>query len=521
MGLFTKITYTEVSYATRASQPLTLYQLHNKLREAIENAFPASYWVIAEISEVRVHGSGHCYLTLTEKDSRNQNNLIAQAKGTIWRNNYREISTYFESQTGHKLRSGLKILFNASVRFHELYGFNLDILDIDPNYTIGDLARQRQETIKKLEAGGLLEKNKNQYLTEVPQRLAVISSATAAGYGDFVNQLEQNPYGYFFKTTLFEASVQGNEAAASVMQALRLIQKQHQQFDAVILIRGGGAQTDLLCFDDYNLAAAIGEFPLPVLTGIGHERDETICDLVAHTKLKTPTAVAAFLIDCCLTFEAHLDTVFEDLKDLAAVIVKRKNSLLENQILALSQQTNRFLKQQDYVMECLVRNLSVKPKKYLTEQDKFISCQELNLVNFTRKKLETSEVKLIQQSAKLENLSRQTVLQKTQKLEHLIYCLSTSAKNNIANKQLRFQPFATKLKTETQQFFREKAYRLQLTEMEVKNRDPEQMLLRGYTLTYVNGRLIRSANDLKPGDVIQTHFADGGAESIISQLTIL
>src|SRR5688572_17308135 len=231
MGLFTKITYTEVNYSTRANQPLTLFQLHNKLRDAIENAFPDSYWVVAEISEVRTHASGHCYLTLTEKDSRNQNNLIAQAKGTIWRNNYKEISSYFEAQTGHKLRSGLKILFNASVRFHELYGFNLDILDIDPNYTIGDLARQRQETIKKLEANGLLEKNKNRYLPEVPQRLALISSATAAGYGDFINQLAQNIYGYHFKTTFFEASVQGNEAAASILQALRLIQSQYQQFD--------------------------------------------------------------------------------------------------------------------------------------------------------------------------------------------------------------------------------------------------------------------------------------------------
>ena len=521
MGLFTKITYTEVSYSTGAGQPLTLFQLHRKLREAIEDAFPASYWVVAEISEVRTHSSGHCYLTLTEKDSRNQNNLVAQARGTIWKQNYREISTNFEAQTGHKLRSGLKILFNASVRFHELYGFNLDILDIDPNYTIGDLARQRQETLKKLEANGLLEKNKTRYLPEVPQRIAVISSGTAAGYGDFINQLENNPYGYHFKTVLFEASVQGNEAAASVMQALRLVEMQQKQFDAVVLIRGGGAQTDLLCFDDYNLAAALGAFPLPVLTGIGHERDETIADLVAHTKLKTPTAVAAFLIDCFLTFESHLDNVFEDLKDLAGTIVKRKYALLENQIRALSQHTNRFLKQQDYVMECLVRNLSVKPKKYLTDQDKFISCQELNLVNFTRKKLETSEVKLLQQSHKLESLSRQTVQTKAQKLEHLIYCTSTAAKNNIAAKKLRFQPFAGNLKAETQKFLREKTYRLQLTELQVKNRDPEQMLLRGYTLTYVNGNLVRSAKDLKAGDLIQTYFADGGAESTISHLTIL
>ena len=171
--------------------------------------------------------------------------------------------------------------------------------------------------------------------------------------------------------------MQGNEAAASVRQALRLIEMQKSQFDAVILIRGGGAQTDLLCFDDYELAAAIGNFPLPVLTGIGHERDETVADMVAHTKLKTPTAVAAFLIDCCLTFEAHLDTVFEDLKDLAAVIVKRKAAVLENLVLKVSQSTNRFLKQQDSRLELLVRNLSLKPKKFLTEQDKFISCQEL------------------------------------------------------------------------------------------------------------------------------------------------
>lgn len=521
MGLFTKITYNEVSYSTRASQPLTLFQLHNKLREAIENAFPASYWVVAEISEVRVHHSGHCYLTLTEKDQRNQNNLVAQARGTIWKQNYRDISTYFEAQTGHKLRGGLKILFNASVRFHELYGFNLDVLDIDPNYTIGDLARQRQETLKKLEANGLLEKNKKRFLPEVPQRIAIISSATAAGYGDFMNQLKQNPYGYHFKTTLFEASVQGNEAAASVKQAFRLIESQQNQFDAVVLIRGGGAQTDLLCFDDYELAAAIGNFPLPVLTGIGHERDETIADLVAHTRLKTPTAVAAYLIDLFLTFEGELDSVYENLKDLAAIIVKRKTSVLESQLLSLSQSTGRFLKQQDYKLECLVRSLSVKPKKYLNEQDKFLSCHELNLMNFTRKKLDNTALKLVQQTGKLETLSRQGLQQKEQALTHTIYCLSAAARNNITNRKLRFQLFPNQLLTAAQKFCREKEYRLQLTEMQVKSRDPEQMLLRGYTLTYANGKLVRSAKDLKAGDVVQTYFADGGTESTITNLTIL
>jgi exodeoxyribonuclease VII large subunit len=521
MGLFTKITYTEVSYATNASQPLTLFQLHQKLRETIENVFPASYWVVAEIAEVRTHSSGHCYLTLTEKDTRKGGALVAQARGTIWKQNYREISSYFESQTGHQLKNGLKILFNASVRFHELYGFNLDILDIDPNYTIGDLARQKQETLNKLAANGLLEKNKTRTLAEVPQRLAIISSATAAGYGDFVNQLENNSYGYAFKCTLFEAAMQGNDASASMQQAFRLIERQKEQFDAVILIRGGGAQLDLLCFDDYYLAAAIGEFPLPVLTGIGHERDETVADLVAHTRLKTPTAVAEFLIDMCLTFENHLDTVLDDTKTLATHIINSKNLLLENRILTLVQTTNRFLKKADQKLETLVRNLSAKPQKFLTEQDKYLSCQELNLVNFTRKKLENSELQQQQLQHSLENISRKMVGQKAEKLEHLTYCLSISSRNFLNNARLRFEIFPPKLQNASQQFCREKSYRLRLIETELKAHDPEKMLLRGYTLTYVNGQLVRSAKDLKPGDPIQTYFADGGAESTITNLTIL
>jgi exodeoxyribonuclease VII large subunit len=521
MGLFTKITYSEESYATNTNQPLTLFQLHQKLRETIENAFPASYWVVAEIAEVRSHSSGHCYLTLTEKDARKGGALVAQARATIWKQNYREISIFFENQTGHKLRGGLKILFNASVRFHELYGFNLDILDIDPNYTIGDLARQKQETLNKLAANGLLEKNKTKILSQVPQRLAIISSATAAGYGDFTNQLQHNPYGYYFKCTLFEAAMQGNDASASMQQAFRLVALQQKQFDAVILIRGGGAQLDLLCFDDYNLAAAIGEFPLPVLTGIGHERDETIADMVAHTRLKTPTAVAEFIIDRCLTFESHLDTILEDTKARATQIVNSKNLTLENRILTLVQETNQFLKKNDHKLDLLARNLSAKPQKFLTGQDKHISCQELNLVNFTRKKLENAALHGQNLQHKLQTVSRQTVGQKAQKLDHAVYCLSTAARNFVTNARLRFEGFPAKLQASAMQLCREKEYRLRLTESELKNHDPEKMLLRGYTLTYVNGTLVRSAKDLKPGDLIQTHFADGGAESTITQLTIL
>ena len=278
-------------------EALSLYDLNALVRRSLEQCLPDEYWVQAELSDVRTNSTGHCYLEFIQKDPRS-NNLIAKARGTIWANVYRLLKPYFEESTGQAFVSGIKVLVQVTVSFHELYGYSLTVQDIDPTYTLGDMARRRREILKQLEEEGVLTLNKELEMPVLPQRIAVVSSPTAAGYGDFCHQLKNNPRGFFFHTELFPALMQGDRVEESVLSALDAILNRQEDFDAVVIIRGGGATSDLSGFDTYLLAAACAQFPLPIITGIGHERDDTVLDSVAHTRVKTPTAAAEYLINC-------------------------------------------------------------------------------------------------------------------------------------------------------------------------------------------------------------------------------
>lgn len=277
--------------------PLTLLDLNGLVRRQLEQSLSDTYWVQAELSDVRTHGAGHCYLEFIQKDARG-NNLVAKARGVIWSNVFRLLKPYFEESAGQAFASGIKVLVEVSVNFHELYGYSLTVHDIDPTYTMGDMARRRREILARLEEEGVLTLNKELAIPVLPQRVAVISSASAAGYGDFCDQLHHNLRGYSFCTELFPALMQGDRVEESVLAALDKIMARADSFDVVVIIRGGGATSDLSGFDTYLLAAACAQFPLPIVTGIGHERDDTVLDMVAHTRVKTPTAAAELLISC-------------------------------------------------------------------------------------------------------------------------------------------------------------------------------------------------------------------------------
>ncbi len=287
--------------------PLGLADLLSRVRQALQQQLADSYWVVAEVSDLTLprFAEAHCYLTLTEQtiDSRGTP-VKAQARATLWSQRYQQLAPAFERATGQALRPGLKLLLRVQVRFHEQYGLSLDVVAIDPSYTVGELALLRLKTLRQLEEKGLLERQKLLTLPLAPQRLAVISSPTAAGFQDFVQQLDEAPYD--FALTLFPALMQGDEAPASIRAALAGVRARRGQFDVVVIIRGGGSRADLVAFDEYGLAAAIGAFPLPVLTGIGHERDEAVVDLTAHRALKTPTAVAVFLVERLARLEGLL-----------------------------------------------------------------------------------------------------------------------------------------------------------------------------------------------------------------------
>ena len=274
---------------------LTLFELNVLVKKSITQCLPDDYWVQAEISDVRFNMTGHCYLEFVQK-APGGNNLIAKARGVIWCDTLQLLKPYFEETTGQVFVAGIKVLVKVTVEFHELYGYSLTVRDIDPTYTVGDMVRRRKEILSQLQAEGVLTLNKELEMPLPPQRIAVISSATAAGYGDFSHQLSSNSHGYYFHTELFPAVMQGNQVEESVIGALDAIMGRLDDFDVVVIIRGGGATSDLSGFDTYMLAAACAQFPLPIITGIGHERDDTVLDAVSHTRVKTPTAAAELLI---------------------------------------------------------------------------------------------------------------------------------------------------------------------------------------------------------------------------------
>lgn len=334
--------------------PLTLYELNALVRRSLEHCLPDEYWVQAELSDVRTNSTGHCYLEFVQKDPRG-NQLIAKARATIWSNVFRLLKPYFEESTGQAFASGIKVLVQVTVSFHELYGYSLTVQDIDPTYTLGDLARRRREILKQLEEEGVLTLNKELEMPPLPRRIAVISSPTAAGYGDFCHQLAHNPRGFFFHTELFPALMQGDRVEESVLAALDRVNVRRDQFDVVVIIRGGGATSDLSGFDTYLLAAACAQFPLPIITGIGHERDDTVLDSVAHTRVKTPTAAAEYLI-ACMTESA----------DELAALVDRLSVAVNERLLA---EHNR--------QERLIRSLGEAVRGRIGyEQRRLFSCQQ-------------------------------------------------------------------------------------------------------------------------------------------------
>ena len=313
---------------------VTLYELNRLVSKVIESEMPSEYWVEAELSECR-ESRGHCYMELIQKDERTAT-PIAKASAKCWANKWMLIRPGFERTTGQRLHAGMKVLLKVFAQFHEAYGFSWIVTDIDPTYTLGDMARKRQEIIRQLKEEGVFDLQKELQLPLFCQRIAVISSETAAGYGDFCNQLADNPYGFQFHTRLFPAIMQGEGVEQSIINALNRIY--NGQFDCVVIIRGGGATSDMSGFDTLALAENVANFPLPIITGIGHDRDESILDMVSHIRVKTPTAAAALLID-------HLKTILDAINESQTRLThyaQQKLSTLHSQLSTIAETLPRF-----------------------------------------------------------------------------------------------------------------------------------------------------------------------------------
>ena len=340
------------------TQRFSLFELNRMVRESIELSMPDEYWVEAELSECR-ESRGHCYMELIQKDELSAT-PVAKASAKCWANKWLAIRPYFERTTGQQLHAGMKVLLKVYPQFHEAYGFSWIVSDIDPTYTLGDMARKRQEIIQKLKAEGVFDLQKELQLPMFCQRIAVISSQTAAGYGDFCNQLADNPYGFQFETQLFPAIMQGEGVEQSIINALESIYNYQStvncQFDCVVIIRGGGATSDMSGFDTLALAENVANFPIPIITGIGHDRDESILDMVSHTRVKTPTAAAAFLI-------SHLKEVLDIIdgsQELITRYAQQKLSILNSQFSIISESIPRLFSLVKTRQEAKIDSLWIK-----------------------------------------------------------------------------------------------------------------------------------------------------------------
>lgn len=376
-----------------------LSELCAEIQEVLEYELSERYWVRAEIASISVRG--HCYMELIEKS--NTGILAAKLRATCWNNVYNLLAPYFLQSTGHQLGVGMQVLLEVSVEFHAVYGLSLNIWNIDPNYTLGDLAKQRQETINQLIKDGVMELQKQLPIPTLIRRIAVISSADAAGYGDFCHQLHANRHHFAFHTQLYAATMQGDTAARSIIQALNAIAEQEEEWDIVVIIRGGGATTDLSCFDDYNLANHCAQFPLPIIAGIGHTRDVSVVDMVVHTSVKTPTAAAEWLIH-------HLYLQLEQIEQLNA------------------------------------------------------------------------------------------------RLQHAVQL--------VANKeQHRLSIYKQRIKSSILQALSHERGKLELWEKTIALHSPKRIFQKGYSLTYINGQVLRDALQVQPGDIIQTYLSNGSLQS--------
>jgi exodeoxyribonuclease VII large subunit len=452
-------------------EKLSLSELQLIIRDSLYMALPDFYWVIAEISEISENHSGHCYIELIEKHSDEQH-VRAKVKAIIWSKRNRFLKSFFENVTGETLREGLKILVKVKIEYSELYGLSLIICDINPAFTLGELAMKRHAIIRRLEKDGVFSMNKELDFPLLPQRIAIISSRSAAGYTDFVNHLNSNRDRYIFYPVLFETPMQGAGMENGIISALDRISVNSGLFDVVVLIRGGGSQSDLSWFDNYDIAFHVTQFPLPVITGIGHDKDESITDMVAYKSLKTPTAVADYILFCTSEAERHL-------VELSSSITETCHGIIEKNI---------------NIIDSLLLRLGPSVKLMVSGIKEDLSSKVLRIINTGKEYIVRAGLSPASQKSRLINSLK---------------TYSSSRDSELKRKKYDLMSFTTSLL---------KRHYLRVSGLEkiIGFVKPENVLARGYTITSINGMIIKSKDLLKPGDIIDTQFIDGKITSRIT-----
>lgn len=450
------------------TEKLSLTELQLIIKDSLYLALPDMYWVTAEITEIKENSAGHCYLELVEKNS-DEKNVRARVKAIIWSNRYRFLKSFFENITGESLNEGLKILVKVKVEYHEIYGLSLIITDIDPSYTIGEMAMKRQLIIKRLEEEGVFTMNKEVDFPVAPQRIAVISSKNAAGYSDFINHLTGNNSGYVFYTFLIETVMQGNETEQSIMKALDKIALNISLFDVVVIIRGGGSQSDLSWFDNYNIAYYVTQYPLPVITGIGHEKDTSVTDMVAFQSLKTPTAVADYLIDRMTEAENNIMELSTGITNISQNIIEKNRNLID---------TFRM-------------KLIPVARLMISDIKEDISGKIIEIINIGKESVVRAGLAPANQKSRLTSAVRSYSSIKESELKRNRYDLISLSSNTLKINNINIAGLQNTL-----EMLR-----------------PEKVLGRGYTITSYKGKILKSCDEIKTDEIINTQFQDGSISS--------
>ena len=460
-----------VSY-TEEMNFLTLTELGYLIKSTIQSSLGDEYRITAEIAQINCnYSSGHCYLYLVEKQG---DVTTAKMRATIWARDFREIGNKFYAITGQRLQAGMRILMLARVNYHEVHGLSLNIRDIDPRYTLGEMALRRREIIDRLAKEGILEKNRQLVLPPVIQKIAVISSETAAGYGDFLSRLNNNPYGYKFHPRLFRAYMQGEKAEESIQSALKKCVASGDRFEAIVIVRGGGSVVDLQCFDSYPLAKMIALSPLPVLTGIGHERDETVSDRVANKRLITPTAVAEFIIYTAKRFEDTIDNLGHKLMMRTKALLEREDHHVADMSKGLKRHAEQFFK---------AANNTLRNNIYLLQTHSLAI-------------LKTPLVDLKGYEGRLKNAGRGLIKSSHQKLRDYRKVLSVHPGHVISMQSQRLGHCETKIRL----------------------LDPRNILKRGYSITYLSGEILKDTGPVKKNDIINTRLYNGAIISMVQSI---
>jgi len=470
----------------------SLLEITKSIKSVLERTYSQSYWVKAEMNKLNYYKqSGHCYPDLVEKED---GKVIAQMRSHLWKSDYNRINQNFLSVLKEPLKEGIKILFRAMISFDPVHGLALHITDIDPNFTLGDLEREKQATIQRLKTEGIYNQNKQLPLPLLPQRIAIISVETSKGYADFLEVIGKNPWGYNFFHLLFPSLLQGDQAASQIIGRLRQIKKVISHFDVVAIIRGGGGDIGLTCYNDYRLSKEIATFPIPVLTGIGHSTNETVAEMVAYDNSITPTKLAEYLIQKFHNFSIPVKDAVKSLKNKTNQTIKDERLMLQAKTLLFRSETLKIVTGQK-------SELRLSSQK-LAQQSRYIFSNEKNNIQSFRFGVQKGTALLIRES------DRQTGLLGTS--------LQRSAYTHIGRNQLILSQHKSVLDLQTRYKIKDCRSELENAEKNIQNMSPVNVLRRGYSITLLSGKALKDCSSLKTGDQIETKLFNGTITSIVS-----